>query len=112
MAQWSFATLPAILANMAWRIWQRLPFFILLYGVALGAIPLALRRGYTPVGRLFLLTLGVTLLYTGFLVFTYVAHFPGEIGASAHSFFRYNMHLGLLATLAAVAVVHATWLER
>lgn len=112
MAQWSFASLPAILANMAWRIWQRLPFFILLYGVSLGAIPLALRRRHEPVGRLFLLTLGVTLLYTGFLVFTYVAHFPGEIGASAHSFFRYNMHLGLLATLAAVAVVHATWLER
>jgi len=111
-AQWNFAALPSIFANMALRIWQRLPFFILLYGVALGAIPIALRRGRTAVGRLFLLTLGATLLYTGFLVFTYIAHFPGEIGASAHSFFRYNLHLGFLATLAAIALIHTTWLER
>lgn len=111
-AEWHFASLPTILSNMALQIWQRLPFFILLYGVAIAAIPMTLRRGQTPVTRLFLLTLGTTLVYTGFLIFTYVAHFPGEIGASAHSFFRYNLHLGLLATLAAVALAHGTWLER
>jgi len=80
--------------------------------VSLSAIPVVLRRGLTPAARLFLLTLGVTLLYTGFLVFTYVAHFPGEIGASAHSFFRYNTHLGLLATLAIVMFARESWIRR
>jgi hypothetical protein len=112
MDQWSLANLPAILSNMGFRIWQRLPLFVLLYGVSLSAIPVVLHRGLTPAARLFLLTLGVTLLYTGFLVFTYVAHFPGEIGASAHSFFRYNSHLGLLATLAIVVFARESWIRR
>ncbi len=112
MSEWNFATLPAIFMNMGLRVWERAPFFILLYGVCLAAIPLAARRGLTPAIRLFLLTLGVTLAYTGFLAFTYVAHFPGEIGASAHSFFRYNTHLGLLATLAIVSFARESWLRR
>jgi hypothetical protein len=109
---WSFASIPAILSNMAFRVGQRLHFFILLYGVALAAIPLVMRRGMTPAVRLFLLTLGVTLIYTAFLIFTYIAHFPGEIGASAHSFFRYNTHLEFLATLAAVAYARESWVRR
>jgi hypothetical protein len=112
LAAWSFRSLPAILGSMALHVWERMPFFILLYGVCLGAIPLAARRGLTPAVRLFLLTLGVTILYTGFLIFTYIAHFPGEIGASAHSFFRYNTHLGLLATLAVVALARESWIRR
>ncbi len=111
-SEWGFANIPAILANMALHIWDRLPFFVLLYGVALSAIPVVLRRGLTPAARLFLLTLGVTLLYTAFLIFTYISHFPGEIGASAHSFFRYNIHLGLLATLAIVVYARETWIRR
>ena len=110
--QWSFASLPAILSNMADRIWQRLPFFLLLYGVSLSAIPVVLRRGLTPAARLFVITFGVTLLYTAFLIFTYIAHFPGEIGASAHSFFRYNTHLGLLAMLAIVVFARESWIRR
>jgi hypothetical protein len=112
MDQWSLANIPAILSNMGYQIWQRLPFFVLLYGVSLSAIPMVLRRGLTPAARLFLLTLGVTLLYTAFLTFTYVAHFPGRIGASAHSFFRYNTHLGLLATLAIVVFARESWIRR
>lgn len=109
---WNFAGIPAILANMARHVWEHLPFFALLYGVTFAAVPLALRRGITHSARLFLLTAGVTLLYTAFLVFTYVAHFPGEIGESAHSFFRYNLHLDLLATLAIVAFARESWMRR
>ena len=110
--QWNFASVPAILSNMAFRIGQRGQFFVLLYGVCLGAILVAARRGLTPAARLFLMTLGVTLLYTAFLIFSYVAHFPGEVGASAHSFFRYNLHLGLLATLAIVVFARESWIRR
>jgi hypothetical protein len=111
LRQWNFAGIPAILENMAFLAWQRLPFFVLLYGVTLGALPLALSRGLTSAARLFLLTAGVTVLYTGFLLFTYVAHFPGEIGQSAHSFFRYNLHLEMLATLALVAFARESWMR-
>jgi hypothetical protein len=112
LKDWNFAALPAILTSAAFQIWQRLPFFILLYGVSLAAIPLTFRRGLTPAVRLFLLTLGTTVLYTLFLIFTYVAHFPGEIGASAHSFFRYNTHLEFLAILAVVAFARESWIRR
>lgn len=112
LAEWNLARLPKIFGNMAIQIWQKLPFFVLLYGIVLAAAPLALRRGLTPASRLFLITAGVTLLYTAFLVFTYVAHFPGEIGASAHSFFRYNLHLQFLATLAFVAFARESWMRR
>jgi hypothetical protein len=109
---WGWGNLPAIASNMALRIWERAPFFMLLYGVALSAIPVLIRRGLTPGARLFAMTLGVTLLYTIFLVFSYVSHFPGDIGASAHSFFRYNTHLGLLATLAFVMFARESWVRR
>jgi len=111
-AQWNWSSLPAILFSMGSQIWEKLPFFLLLYGVSLAAIPVAARQGLTPGARLFLMTLGVTLLYTLFLIFTYIAHFPGEIGASAHSFFRYNTHLALLATLAVVVFARESWLRR
>jgi hypothetical protein len=110
--QWDFGNLAAILSNMALHIWERMPFFILLYGAGVGAIPILIRRGLTPAARLLAMCLGVTLLYTGFLVFNYIAHFPGEIGASAHSFFRYNTHLGLLATLAVVVFARESWIRR
>jgi hypothetical protein len=110
-SDWGWSNLPAIASNMALRIWERAPFFILLYGVGLSAIPVLVRRGLTPGARLFAMTLGVTLLYTVFLVFSYVSHFPGDIGASAHSFFRYNTHLGLLATLAFVMFARESWIR-
>jgi hypothetical protein len=110
--QWNVAAIPDIFVSMARQIWPRTPFFALLYGLTLSALPLALRRGLTPAVRLILLTSGVTILYTGFLVFTYVAHFPGEIGASAHSFFRYNLHIEFLATLAIVAFARESWMRQ
>jgi len=111
-SEWNFSALPEIVSSAAFQIWQRMPFFILLYGVSLAAIPMAVQRGLTPAVRLFLLTLGVTVLYTLFLTFTYIAHFPGEIGASAHSFFRYNTHLAFLAMMAIVAFARETWVRR
>ena len=111
-SDWGFGNIPAILANMALHVWERMPFFVLLYGVALSAIPVLVRRGLTPAARLFVMTLGVTLLYTGFLMFNYIAHFAGDIGASAHSFFRYNTHLGLHATLAIILFARESWIRR
>jgi hypothetical protein len=35
----------------------------------------------------------------------YIAHFPGEMSAEAHSFFRYNTHLALVLVLSLALVV-------
>jgi hypothetical protein len=45
------------------------------------------------------------------LVFAYIAHFEGEMGIGAHSYFRYNTHLGLLF-MAAVVTLARSWNRR
>jgi hypothetical protein len=64
-----------------------------------------LRRELDLGTRLAALLLGVTLVYNLALLGAYVAHFEGEMGIEAHSYFRYSTHLGLLlmATLVLVA---------
>src|SRR5208282_5106452 len=42
------------------------------------------------------------------LLFAYVAHFEGEMGIGAHSYFRYNTHLGLLS-MAAIVLLLRRW---
>jgi hypothetical protein len=39
------------------------------------------------------------VLYNGFLVVTYIAHFSAEMATEAHSYFRYNTHLSLILVL-------------
>jgi hypothetical protein len=55
---------------------------------------------------------GTTVLYNGALFFTYIAHFSGEMGVEAHSYFRYNTHLGLLLVLALVLLARDAAAER
>jgi hypothetical protein len=50
-------------------------------------------------------------LYNVALFFTYIAHFDNEIGASAHSYFRYNSHLGLLLMLTLTLLARASFVE-
>ena len=51
-------------------------------------------------------TTGILLvLYNLYLMAAYIAHFPGEMSAEAHSFFRYNTHLALVLGLALALVV-------
>src|SRR5439155_26245920 len=44
------------------------------------------------------------VLYNLYLMAAYIAHFPGEMSAEAHSFFRYNTHLALILVLALTLV--------
>lgn len=104
MAQWQFALVPLILRSMAGEMVEKAYFFL---AVALAVAGLALRwrrRGLDRTTALAAIFAGVTLLYNGAIFFTYIAHFDGAIGASAHSYFRYNTHLGLLLMLALVSL--------
>jgi hypothetical protein len=99
---WQASRLPAILYSMAGVVIEK-PYFFIAVAVALGALIRRWRRlGFdqtTAIGALFA---AVLALYNGALLFTYVAHFEGEIGAAAHSYFRYNTHLGLSLVLSLV----------
>jgi hypothetical protein len=99
VAQWQFDMIPLVLRNMAAAV-ARYAYFFAAAALALAGLAWRCRRGgldrTTRVAALFA---GVVILYNAALVFAYVAHFDREIGAAAHSYFRYNSHLGLLLML-------------
>ena len=82
------------------------PVYFGCVALAFVSLPLLLRRrGWTATTRLLAFQAAALLLYNLYLMAAYVAHFPGEMSAEAHSFFRYNTHLALVLvlTLALVA---------
>jgi hypothetical protein len=99
VAQWQFDMIPLVLRNMAAAV-ARYAYFFAAAALALAGLAWRCRRGgldrTTRVAALFA---GVVILYNAALLFAYVAHFDREIGAAAHSYFRYNSHLGLLLML-------------
>ncbi|MEA2754796.1 MAG: hypothetical protein QOJ54_1085, partial [Aliidongia sp.] len=101
-AQWQWGNLPAILGSMVKVVIEK----PLLYGCFLAAIWLLIgRRRRNAAGmatRVLGLTIAVLVFYNGFLVLTYVGHFPGVMSLEAHSYFRYNTHLALLVLLGLV----------
>ena len=112
-AEWNFALLPQIFPSMLRAMVQKATFFLCL-AVVLGAWVLAFRRARWSRDSLLLGMIGgVSVLFNGFLVFTYVAHFPTLMAAQAHSYFRYSTQLSLLVVLGLVVVlrpVAARWM--
>jgi hypothetical protein len=105
LEQWHVRELPTILWNILRAIGERGVFFaILLIALAI-ALRRLIERALDLGTRVAALLLGVTLIYNFALLGAYVAHFEGEMGIEAHSYFRYNTHLGLLlmATLMLIA---------
>lgn len=102
---WQANRLPAILHSMASVAIEKPYFFLTVAVVVAGLIHRWRHRGFERTTAVAALFGTVFALYNGALLFTYVAHFEGEIGAAAHSYFRYNTHLGLalMMTLALMA---------
>ena len=101
-AAWNFPLLPEIFASIARAVVQKATFFVCLIVVLVAWIP-ALRRDRWSRESLTLgMIAGVTVLFNGFLVFTYVAHFPPDMATQAHSYFRYSTQLSLLVMLGLV----------
>lgn len=112
MAEWQVGAIPIILWNILGTMGQK-PFFFGVLAAVLVALVRRLRRsggdGTTRPGALLA---GVFVVYNAALLFAYVAHFPGEMGREAHSYFRYNTHLALLLMVALVPLARGLAAER
>jgi hypothetical protein len=102
-AEWNWTLLPGIAAAMLHVMFQKAAYFVPEGAVLVLA---ALRFRHALAGgtwsretRLLALTGGTILGFTGFLVFTYVAHFPPVWALEAHSYFRYASQLSLAVML-------------
>lgn len=110
--QWHWELLPQILARIGEIVFEKGVFFgIMLLALVLMVVRLR-RKGFDLAGRLLALLIGTWVLYNGFLLLTYVAHFTPEMGADAHSFFRYNTHLSMLLVLALTTLARSVFEER
>jgi hypothetical protein len=98
-AQWQFVNIPLILRSMLKEMLEK-GYFFALTALAVGGLIWRLRRrGLDGKARVAALFTGVLLVYNAALFMTYIGHFPGQMSVEAHSFFRYNTHLGLLLML-------------
>jgi hypothetical protein len=96
LEQWHIRELPEILLNMLRAIGGKIVFFaILLAALAIAALRL-IRRELDLETRVAAMLLGAAIVYNLALLGAYVTHFEGRMGIEAHSYFRYNTHLGLL----------------
>jgi hypothetical protein len=95
-AEWQWRALPTIARSMWHEIADRGLYFAVLAAALVAAAWRRHRRGPDLATRLAALLAGVLLVYNAALVLAYIGHFPGEMGTSAHSYFRYLTHLALL----------------
>ncbi len=111
MSQWDFGILPQALRSIGEVILNK-GFFFLCVAALIAWTVASLRRsyrsgiGFDATARLLAISSGMFPVYTAFLLFVYVAHMGGPIGASAHSYYRYQSHLGLLMMLCAAVLAH------
>jgi hypothetical protein len=105
VAEWHIGEIPLILWNMARQAGSRIFLFLCLAAVAAVVVWRLKTRELDLATRVAAMLAGVALVYNAALLFAYVAHFEGEMGIGAHSYFRYNTHLGLLLMAAFVLLV-------
>jgi hypothetical protein len=99
-ADWNWATLPATFRSEAAAIAEKPVYYIGVAVAIAGFPPLLRRQGWSPATRLLGFHAAVFVLYNGFLLATYIAHFSAQMSAEAHSYFRYSTHLSLLLVAA------------
>jgi hypothetical protein len=114
-AQWHFAELASIFGSIAHAIFEK-PYFFLSVAATFIATILRLRtRGWDTAARVGFIACGTFLVYNAALFYAYIGHFSGTMSSDAHSYFRYNTHLGLLLVLALVLLSRdaaEAWLAR
>src|SRR5579859_3655925 len=111
--QWNWGNLLPIFLSMGKVVIEKFTFFACV-AVLFVFLERRLRhRQLDATGQALGLAAATFLLYNGFLVVTYIGHFPGVMSVEAHSFFRYNTHLALLIEFALVVTIRnrvAPWL--
>jgi hypothetical protein len=105
-ADWNWSTLPATLRSIAKIIGEKPVYFGCVILAFVSLPPLLRRDGWTATTRLLAFHAAAFVLYNFYLMAAYIAHFPGEMSAEAHSFFRYNTHLALVLVLALALLIH------
>lgn len=105
VSQWNFALLPVILTSVLRTIIQKATFYLCLLAVLALAVATWRRTPRSFEATLLALIAGTAILYNGFVLFTYIAHFPPEMARNAHSYFRYSGHLSLLVMLGLIVAL-------
>jgi hypothetical protein len=110
---WNWGNLAPIFMSMGKVVIEKITFFACV-AVLFVFLERRLRhKQLDATGKALGLAAATFLLYNGFLVVTYIGHFPGVMSVEAHSFFRYNTHLALLIEFALVVTIRnrlAPWL--
>ena len=111
-ADWNFALLPQIILALLVAMFRKATFFLFVAALLAFAAQRLRRDPWSAQGRLLGMIAGVVILFNGFLLFTYVAHFPAAWALGAHSYFRYNTQVSLLVMLGLAVALRAwvaTW---
>jgi hypothetical protein len=112
LGEWNWSLLPETFRAIAGSIAEKPTYFAAEIVSVVCLVPLPSRRGWSPPTRLLLFNAAAFLLYNGFLIVTYIAHFSAEMAAEAHSYFRYNTHLSLLLVAALALAACEAWPAR
>jgi hypothetical protein len=102
---WNWSLLPATFVSIVGSIAEKPIYFAAEIVSFIGLGVLLRRQGWTQATRFLAFSAAAFVLYNGFLMVTYVAHFSVEMAAEAHSYFRYNTHLSLILVLALALAV-------
>lgn len=108
---WHLDLLPQILATMASVLAHKGAYLAIVVLLAAFGVR-GLIRGATPFDRLAAIAALVVGGYNAFLLFAYVASFGPNDAARAASYWRYNMHVGLVAMAFAVYGGACLWRRR
>ena len=105
LADWNVALLPQIILALLVAMFRKATFFLCVAALLALSVRWLRRDPWSREGRLLGMIVGVIILFNGFLLFTYVAHFPAPWALGAHSYFRYNTQISLLLMLGFVVAL-------
>ena len=116
LAEWHWTSVGVTATNVIHVIFGK-PVYFGCAAAALLVLPLLVaRHGWTMTTRFLTFNAALFSLYNIFIFTTYLAAFPTEMSAEAHSYFRYNTHLSLVLVLALALAARdlgvAVWLRR
>jgi hypothetical protein len=104
VSEWNWTLLPEVFRGIGRAMSEKATFFVMEATVLVVAFR-KLRSGAWTRGTLLLgMIAGMVILFDGFLILAYIAHFPPSQAARAHSFFRYSGQLSLAMMLGLTVV--------